>query len=239
VTPTSVVVWKWKPHAGYRSVFGPETVNVMRRMVQRHYAGSPRFICVTDDPSGLDEGIETVALWNDYAHVENPHGHPRNPSCYRRLRAFHPDIGAVFGDRFVTLDLDAVVTGDLTPLFDRDEDFVIWGDTNKFTYYNSSLFVMTAGARPQIWTDFDPAESPQASKRAGQFGSDQGWISYRLGPGEARFTRADGVYSYRNEVANNGGSNLPPDARVVFFHGQVDPWEPSGQRLAWVREHWQ
>src|SRR5688572_21482656 len=33
----TVVTWKWKPAEGYRSTYGPETVNVLRRMVARHY----------------------------------------------------------------------------------------------------------------------------------------------------------------------------------------------------------
>lgn len=239
----SVVCWKWKPHDGYRSTFGPETVNVLRAMVARHYPHPHRFLCVTDDAEGIDPEVEIVPLWNDFAHLHNPHGHPRNPSCYRRLRAFHPEIGKVFGERFVSLDLDVVITGDLTPLWHRPEDFVIWGDTNPRTLFNASMYMLTAGARAKVWTDFDPLTSPMKAKAAGQFGSDQGWIGYVLGPGEAKWSRADGVYSYRNEIAANHsksgvGGRLPKDARIVFFHGHVDPWA-AGQALPWVREHYQ
>lgn len=236
--PESIVCWKWKPHTGYRSAFGPETVNVLRNMVARHYSHPHRFICVTDDARGLDPRIEVVPLWNDFADVRNPHGHPRNPSCYRRLRAFRPDIGEVFGRRFVSLDLDTVITGDLTPLWDRPEPFVIWGDTNPRTLYNASMFLLTAGARPQVWETFDPDTSPAVAKAARQFGSDQGWISYCLGPGEAMWHRADGVHSFRNEI-QPVGSALPAGARITFWHGHVDPWSPTGQALEWVRECYQ
>lgn len=235
--PLSVVTWKWQPMLGYRSAFGPETVNTLRRMVARHYPHPHRFICVTDDAAGLDSSIEVLPLWNDFADLPSPSG-GKNPSCYRRLRAFHPDIASAFGPRFVSLDLDVVITGDLSSVWNRPEDFVIWGDTNPSTFYNGSMFLMTAGARPQVWDAFSPTVSPQRAKAAGHFGSDQGWISYCLGPAESRWTRADGVYSYRNDLAPNGGSNLPADARIVIFHGAVDPWAPSGQRLAWVRQHW-
>lgn len=233
----SVVSWKWKPAPGYRSNFGPEAVNVLRRMVQRYYPEPHRFICVTDDPAGLDEGIEVVALWNDFANIPSPHG-GRNPSCYRRLRMFHPAIGDVFGQRFVSLDLDSVVTGDLRPLWNREEDFVAWGDTNPLpgSHYNGSMLLLTAGARPQVWTEFDPAISPMRSKSAGCFGSDQGWISFILGKGEARWNRADGVYSFRNEVSALG--RLPENARIVMFHGAQDPWGAYAQQIPWVREHW-
>jgi hypothetical protein len=235
--PESVITWKWKPHAGYRSTFGPETVNTLFRMVRRHYPHQFRAICITDDPDGIDPSIETVPLWNDYADVRNPHGHPRNPSCYRRLRAFKGDIGDVLGRRFVTLDLDSVITGDLTPLWDRPEDFVIWGDTNPRTLYNSSMYLLTAGSRSKVWDTFDPDDSPKESRARGQYGSDQGWIGACLGPGEARWTRRDGVYSFRNDIAKDGAAHrLPKDARIVFFHGQHDPWGPVPQSIAWVRE---
>lgn len=242
--PETILTWKWKPFDGYRSSYGPETVNTLRSMVARHYPHPHRFVCVTDDPRGLDPRVEAIPLWNDFANVPNPHDiigglrRPKNPSCYRRLRMFHPEIATVFGKRFVSMDLDSVITGDLTPLWDRPEDIVFWGDTNPRTHYNGSMVLMTAGARPQVWTDFDPKVSPQKSKAAGCFGSDQGWISYRLGPGEAKWSKADGVYSFRNDIIPKR-LPLPGNAKVVFFHGRYDPWaHVVQQQYVWVREHY-
>lgn len=233
----AVVCWRWKPALGYRSNFGPETVNILRSMVDRHYLQPHRFICVTDNPAGIDADVEIVPLWTDLADLPSPHGRGQ-PSCYRRLKMFSAEAEKIFGRRFVSLDLDCVITGDLGPLWDTNADFQIWGDTNPTTHYNGSMILMNAAARREVWDDFDPARSPGLAKASGQFGSDQGWISHRLGPGETKWTRADGVYSYRNELALNGG-HLPRNARVVFFHGRFDPWSPEIQRKhAWVREHW-
>ena len=231
------VTWKWPPRQHYRSQFPPETVNTLARMVRRHYDGPHRFLCVTDEREGLDASIEVIPAWNDYADLPSPHGGWKNPSCYRRLRAFDPEIGTVFGERFVSMDLDLVITGALRPLFDRPEDFVMYGDTNPRTPYNGSLFLMTAGARPHVWTNFDPKTSPRRSMQAGYWGSDQGWISYCLGWKEAKWTKKDGVYSFRNELQRT--PTLQPDARVVVFHGAHDPWSPFVQaRYPWVKEHW-
>lgn len=232
----SVVTWKWKPKTGYRSTFGPETVNVLRAMVARHYRQPHRFICVTDDPKGIDPDVEVLPDFGDFAGLPSPHG-GQNPSCYRRLRMFHPDAAQWFGDRFVSIDLDVVLTGDLSPLWDRPEAFVMWGDTNRTTFYNGSMLLMTAGARSKVWTEFNPKTSPSAARIAGQFGSDQGWISHCLGSGEATWTTADGVYSYRKHLVPDGGS-LPANARVVVFHGAVDPWSRTAQALPWVKQHW-
>jgi len=236
--PLSVVTWKWTPAPGYRSSFGPETVNTLKRMVARHYPDPHRFICVTDDAAGIDPDVEIVPLWNDYADVPSPHG-GNNPSCYRRLRMFHPDIADVFGPRFVSMDLDCVVTGDLRPLFNRPEPFVAWGDTNPRpgSHYNGSLMLLTAGARPQVWTQFDPETSPKLSLKAQCWGSDQGWISYCLGGDEEKFSRADGVYSFRNDLQQY--RTLPAGARLVFFHGRHDPWSPFVRaNYPWVWSHY-
>lgn len=234
MTPVSVVTWKWSSAPGYRSTFGPETVNVLRRMVARHYSKPHRFICVTDDAKGLDPEVEVIPAWNDFAHLPSPSG-GKNPSCYRRLRMFHPDIYRSFGERFVSLDLDMVITGDLIPVWDRPEDIVLVGDTNPRTFYNGSMILMSAGARSQVWNDFDPATSIKAARAAGHFGSDQAWISHRLGPKEAKWTPLDGVYSYRNHIERTG-NRLPANAKVIVCHGANDPWRPPLNNVSWCRE---
>jgi hypothetical protein len=231
----TVCCFKWKPpirDARYTG-FGPAAVVTLRNMVRRHYPKPHRFVCLTDDNSGLED-VEALPLWTDYAGIPSPHG-GQNPSCYRRLKLFDPAIRDVLGERFVSIDLDAVIVGDLTPIFDRREDFLMWGETDPRSFYNGSLMMQTAGARPQVWRDFHPQISPGEALRAGRFGSDQGWISYKLGPGEATWGRKDGVYSYRVHIQPMGGY-LPKDARITFWHGRVKPWDAAGQRVPWVRQ---
>ena len=192
-------------------------------MVLRHYAKPHRFICVTDDPEGLDGGIEAVPLWDDYRHVPNPTGGGR-PSCYLRLKLFHPDIGELLGDRFVMLDLDAVITGDLSPLVDRPEDAVFWKSPTNEWPYNGAMMLLKAGSRPQVWEDFDPVRSPQETAAAGYRGSDQAWISHKLGWHEAVWTERDGVYFY-SKLRQRG--KLPPNARAVFTTAGSAPWKLS------------
>lgn len=235
----SVVCFKWRPAPGYRSTFAPSTVNSLAVMVRRHYPRPVRVICVTDDPAGIDPSIETVPLWNDFADLPSPHG-GNNPSCYRRLRLFHPEIGAVLGARFVSLDLDCVITADVSSLWDRPEPLVCWGDTNPLpgSHYNGSMILLTAGARPRVWTEFDPKTSPRLALKAKCFGSDQGWMSYCLGPGEPRWSTSDGVFSFRNHIKTSPGRALPSGARIVFFHGKQDPWTAPANGIDWVRRHY-
>jgi hypothetical protein len=232
----SIICFKWRPTPGYRSTFGPQTVNTLRRMVARHYAEPHRFICVTDDARAIDPAVEIVPLWKDHASIRSPIGQ-RRPSCYRRLKLFDPAIADIVGPRFVSLDLDCVITADVAPLWNRSEEIILWGGTHQRTPYNGSMLLLTAGARPQVWTRFHPVDSPRAARQAGYYGSDQAWLSYCLGPGETRWTQQDGVYSFRCDVAP--AKTLPGDARIVMFHGEFDPWVPSVQRAhPWIAEHY-
>lgn len=227
----SVVTFKWR-QPGYHTEYTSAHVNLLARAVGRHYPYPHRMLCITDDAVGLDPTVEAIPLWSDFGAVPNPHG-SNYPSCYRRLKLFDPAIADVIGPRFVLLDLDCLVTGDLRPIFDRAVDVALWRDPERPTQYNGSLLLMTAGARPFVWSDFRPESSPREARRAGCKGSDQGWLSYRLGADEAMFDQGDGVYSYRKHL--KGRHDLPEGARLVFFHGTQKPWHDEPQKHAWVR----
>jgi len=235
----SIVTFKWRSPPGYRSEFTGRHVDVLRRMVRRNYSDPHRFLCITDDPSGITEpDIEIYSLWPDLGTVRNPSGRAlKNPSCYRRLRVFARNAGAWLGDRFVVLDLDTVIVGDMRPLWNRPEDFVIWRSATSGNPYNGSMVLHRAGTRPRLWEEFDPEHTPSETRRHGYYGSDQAWIAYCLGPNEATWTARDGVLSHRIDMKTS--PRLPVHAKIVFFHGRNDPWTPEVyNRTPWVREHW-
>lgn len=232
----TVVCWKWKSRPGYHTTYTADHVNRLRSMVSRHLRMPHDFVCVTDDAAGLDAGIRVVPITDEIGY----HTHPRRPNCYRRLRAFAPDAAEWLGPRFLSIDLDCVIVGDITPLASRTEDFVIMGDgprNRNGTPYCGSLWLLTAGARTRVWESFDPQRSPEITKRAGIIGSDQAWIAHVLGPHEARFSTADGVIGYGRDVLKKRRGVPPPHTRMVFFYGLHDP-SRERHRHAWVREHW-
>lgn len=231
----TVLTFLWKGPAGYRSKFTADAVNTLAKMVKRHYPEPHRFVCVTDDATGIDpRKVECFELWDDLAEVPNPSG-AKNPSCYRRLRVFARNAGDWLGERFVCLDLDAVIVGDMRPLWNRTDDFIIWKSSTPGNFYNGSMFMLAAGARPQVWERFDRMLSPRLTSQARLYGSDQAWIAYALGGKESTWGPADGVYSYRVELK---GRPLPENAKIVFFHGKGDPWEPELQRVPWIRKNY-
>ena len=231
-----VICWKWKPRHGYRSKFGPETVNILRHMVRRFLKIEHRFSCITDDPRGIEPGIRIIPLWADHATVCNPNVHD-GPSCYRRLKAFSLEAKDLIGERIFSIDLDCVIVNDITPLIMRPEDFVCWGDTAKNTHYNGGMWLLRAGSRTKVWESFDPLQSPKITKAQRIVGSDQAWISYVLAGKDPKWGRADGVYSFRNHFRLKNQTELPDGARVVLFHGHYDPWMPEIQaQYPWAKE---
>jgi hypothetical protein len=127
--------------------------------------------------------------------------------------------------------------GDITPLFDIPDDFRI----NSYQppphggardqVYNGGMFLMDAGARASVWKDFDPDESPRATRSNPHFvGTDQAWIRHHLGPDEKTWSRRDGVYEARNV-----GNKLPRNAKIIFFAGNRDP---STAKHEWIPRHW-
>lgn len=235
-----IICWYWKPTTNYRTQFTYEHVNTLQNMVARHYPHPHRFSVLTDRVDELyNTNIRVIPLWDEHAKRESLYG-PDTPSCYRRLKAFSPDMGKIVGRRFVSIDLDVVVVGDLTPVLNRTEDFIIWGPNGRRTPYNGSMWMMDAGARAQVWTRFqeNPERCIARARGAGFYGSDQAWICYALGPNEKRWVAEDGVYSFRMHLKENRGE-LPKDARMVIFEGHYDPIAPATRKLCpWIEEHY-
>lgn len=229
------VTFKWNSDS-YRIKYESHHVNILEAMVRRHYAGQMRFVCVTDDASGITG--ETFPLWTDCAELVNASGE-HLPSCYRRLKLFDPQTQAALGiepgDRLVSLDLDTVIAGDLTPLFDRPEPFVGWAvlGSHHARVFNGSMWMLRAGEHADVWTSFDPDASPRMAREARYLGSDQAWMSMML-KGAAGWTTTDGVASYPRDVERL--DELPDGVRVVMFHGFNKPW--SRRARPWVGQHY-
>ena len=241
----SVVTFKWKPKDGYGLKCSSDDANLLYRGVRKHYVNLRRFICITDDPTGLDPNIEVVPLWNDFANRPNP-TYKTTAGCHRRLRIFDKDFGKIVGERFVMLDLDTLPVGDLTPLFERREDFCGWRPIEPATGYSQRQFggafvLMTAGCRPHIWEEFqrDPDGCINAARDAGFHGSDQAWTSFRLGIREKHVSDRDGIYFYgymyprrrRRSVSSRSSNMLPvPSPGKSFGDPGCSPL-PANARL--------
>lgn len=232
VRDLTVVCFKWFDPRGRwndRFLYGPEHVNRLRRMLSRHLGIPHQLVCITDDPSGIDPGIRTYEI---------DRGLLALGGCYARLSLFNPETQRrIGGSRFLAIDLDCVIADDFTSLIEVTDEFRIWAGMRE-TQYNCSMFLLAAGARRQVWDEFDPHRSPERAREAGYRGTDQAWISLVLGKGERVWNASrDGVLSYKRHCSNR--RSLPSGARIVFFHGPVDPSLNDLQRRhPWILQHW-
>lgn len=236
----TVITWLWV-QPNYRSKFEACHVNALQRMVRRHLNMPHRFVCMTNEPGNFAPGVEVVPITHIPAIVV-PLG---RPNCFRRLWSFSTNVCDVLGmteqDHLLSLDLDCVITGRLDDILDTRDDFKMWGDTARSTQYNGSMVFMRVGARRQVWDNFvaDPAKAWERTRKSGLIGSDQAWITLTLGKGEKMWTQADGVYSFRNQLAPRPKRDLPENARIVFFHGIPDPWNGAVQRdFPWIKRYY-
>jgi len=174
-------------------------------MIWRHLHVPFRFFCITDDSLGLHPAIVPFKLWDDYSDT---------PGCFRRLKIFSTEMKKYFGDRILSVDLDCVITGDITSLVERDEDFVIWGEEWRKTKYCGSLFLLRTGSRAQVWEGFNLEQYPPRRDKMYPKGTDQWRISDCLYPGEATYTSRDGIYNLEFDVRVNMNKRHMPKVRA-------------------------
>lgn len=226
--PLRVMTWLWRQPGG-RTAYQPWHVNVWAAMVRRHLTMPHTLAVVTDVPGDYGD-IDVIAPPRDFEDVRIPTWGERMPQCLRRLAMFRPDAADVFGAaRFVSMDLDCVISGALDPLFDRQEDAVFYRGTAAARPYNGSMTMLRAGCRAQVYAEFTPERAVVAGRE--YLGSDQAWVSHVLGSGEAVWSARDGVHAWNSR--HNVG-----EPRVTFFLQPEKPWEFVGMGDAFVARHY-
>lgn len=238
----TVILWLWQSETSPK--YAPKHADRAARMIHANLTLPHRFLCITDTPEAdFCPLIKPVKLWPDYRDLVSPMRMADKPQCYTRLKVFAPGIEALVGERIVSVDLDCVVTGNLDALFSGGEDFVTIRrppiERYQVGVYQTSMFILRTGSRPQVWTDFHGADSLNAlvgvENSRDYLLADQGWILYKLGPYEATWNMHDGVYDWRWLVQEHLDRDLPHNARIVFFPGEQKPWTLE-DAPGWVKE---
>ncbi|WP_310448504.1 hypothetical protein [Thiobacillus sp.] len=128
-------------------------VNKLYGMVRRNIQGPLRFVCLTDDPSGVRSEVEclpcpTVALQPPY-----------NNTGWRKIALWARELPGMDGD-WLFLDLDVIVTGSLDDFFSfaPEKSFVVmqnWTQPGR-GIGNTSVFRFRVGQHPYIYDRLVP-----------------------------------------------------------------------------------
>ena len=215
----SIITWLWSQPKS-RTRYTAHHVNVWADMVRRNISMPHRIAVVTDMVEGIDSSIEIIPPSGEFVGLETPTWCNGKPNCFRRLVMFKRDASKIFGERFVSMDLDCVIGGPLDPLFKRKEDVVFFKGTSPKRPYNGSMMLIRAGTRPQVYEQFNLAEAGDAGLQ--YCGSDQSWLAYKLGWNEATWDDSDGVYFWGTTYTKARKKENP---RILFFPGKLKPWD--------------
>jgi len=216
--------------------------------VMRNVTRETRFVAFTDDPAGLDSGIEPRPIPPIRLPAAGLGGSP-----WRKLALWSPEIG-LDGD-LLYLDLDVVVVGGLDPFFDYEPGkLAIIRDWSAGDTGNSSVMRLPAGAAPHLVERFEA--DPLGKRR--RYSNEQVYLCRESGLPLAFWPRqwAPGFKAMMlprfplNLVQN---VELPEGARVVVFTGRPRPhealrgeWPASGWKriykrvrpVGWLGAHW-
>jgi hypothetical protein len=186
--------------------YSPQLVDRLARQVKTHLPGAS-FLCLSDVTTSLPTRLLERA-W---------------PKWWSKMELFAPDIK---GD-LLYFDLDTTITGNLDEI----------AQTRELTVLSDFYFPRRAGsgmmflpeavrvpvwqaftARPDHWMAHYSQDRPEAHWGDQAFlrdhGFDQAARWQHIHPGQ--------IVSYR--VAKLDVQPIPPNARVVCFHGQTKPW---------------
>ena len=226
--------------------YGPDYVNRLYGMVQRHLRGEFRFVCLTDRSEGVRGEVQCLPIPD----LALPEGLPERG--WKKLTTFAADLHGLKGTALF-LDLDVVIVDDITPFFEQPGDFLIihdWKRPRRVTG-NSSVYRFQLGQHPEVLERFRAEhESIRARLR-----NEQAWLSEVLHQqGKLGYWPEAWCASYKYHCIPRWPLNfvrspsIPPGARILVFHGVINPPDAIEGRSThawrrtlpapWIADHW-
>lgn len=184
-------------------------VNILFDAVKRNTTLDCRFICYTDDPSGLDDYIEVRPL------------EPTLTGWWHKLFMFaEPLEGQTF-----FFDLDTVIISNLDEYLSYIGKFAVLRDFVNPDTFGSAL-MSWHGDVSEIWDKYNYEGRPLLDNGDQQFIESCGIQADRIQD------TTSGIYSYKVDRQDRWPH---PDSKIICFHGKPRPHEVSG---GWVPLIW-
>ena len=227
--------------------YGPDYVNKLFNMVSRNLTKNFRFICFTEEKSGLQKSIEVFPL----PPIEMPKNKPERG--WRKLSILQKDLNDLEGT-CLFLDLDVVVVDNIDQIFELRGDFFIAFDKRKKSSFvgNSSVFRFEAGEHHDIYVNFNK----NSANILRTFRNEQAYLSKMIEEkGIFQYWPSSWCPSFKYHCVPSFPLNylfrpkIPYGAKIILFHGLPEPseaaegisgkWYRYIKKSPWINEHWQ
>lgn len=241
------------------TLFGPEYVNRLYSGVRRNLSQPVRFLCMTEETDGLHPDIEVLPL------PVEPYAEPMGAAlavanrqgAMRKVSLFRPGLVPDLDGPFLGFDLDVVITGDLTPIWQMPADKIAmrhdWTEKRKGRPTgHGSVFRFDPARHGYLYNDL--AANPYAEVEEAR-GSEQRYTSHKaMDNDDFAYIPGELVVSFKYDCLGLPPINylrdpiLPTEARVVCFHGRPKmseavtgykgSWIRHSRPCAWLKDHW-
>ena len=250
--PSVVLCMKWG------SVFSADYVNVLFNACRKNISRPFRFVCLTDDPTGLLKEIETYPIpdigceplmWQQGA--------------WPKLSVFSADLYGIKG-KALFIDMDTIIWGSIDRFFDYSDNFVSidtginWHPGGvpgaRGALVGTGVFAFEIGSQPQIVERF--MKDPRSAFN--QYRLEQVWVQHHCS--SINYWPPGWVISFKRWLRRPLLIDLVmqpkrPDSNtgMVAFHGIPRPislinrnqmfWDRFPHLghgvVSWMREYWE
>ena len=219
--------------------YSAEYVNTLARMVERNCTVDYEFVCLTDNPEGIDDNIKVIKLPRQFR------------TWWAKTYMFSNQLG--LKGTILYMDLDVVISGNIDRLFTYSPGN--WCIIRDFTRsmrpnwqkYNSSVIRFDYNQLDHLWQDFDKKQNLYERKHYG----DQDWL-YAVANPKPQLWPDEWIQSWKWEIRKSrqfapGGTRgkrrfkdvedvePPEECCITVFHG--DP-NPELVEDPWVVQNW-
>lgn len=239
------------------TLYPSDYVNVLFNACRKNITGDFRFVCLTDDDTGFEEGIETfsipdIGLSQDQWYTKG---------VWPKLALYGADLHGLTG-RCLFIDLDMMVVGNLDDMFTFSQGFITvdigdnWrpgGDGSAPRDVGTSVFAFDFGQETQILDQF-LADKPAAMR---DYLNEQQFVGDHARTMD--YWPAEWVISFKRHLRRPMFVDLflppqppGPEVRIVTFHGDPRPitlvpekagfWDRPPHmgrgQVKWVADYW-
>jgi SAM-dependent methyltransferase len=203
--------------------YDEQYVHKLMNALERHVTVPYQFVCLTDMEilEGANAaGVKVIVLEDGFQ------------GWWAKVELFKPKI---FNTKYtVYFDLDTIILGNIDDMFHTEFDFHALRPWNKGNQrrgiFASGMMAWENDEYSFLYAALNETEISEAGS-----GGDQRYLSKILsGNGHAYSPLQEsipGIYSYKRNCQHK----MPPDARIVCFHGRPRPHEMTAP---WVKENW-